>query len=687
MSAFTNYNTNDTNEKMASYASVTSGSSKIPSSAMDESKVDSSRFGMSAFVEGVLDDENPSHEMQRRFGENGHAELTAAGLGDSLLALFDKLVRELGDDEPRIREFIRQVTMEARSSGDLGQVKNLFVLVFQTRWCRGGKGERRLTYKMLKILFEDYPAVVVALLPLLPEFGYWDDLNNLVAECIDHPVSGVNYAPLFSTVWKTFASQMQNDIAVVRTAVAEGKTPELTFCYKYAPTEGHSDDKKVKAALGRGSVDFICQELFPHVVGPDLRSKTPKQRTAAWRRVKRLYRTDCTQVRATLDLPEVKECAHRFAEINFAKMPARCLKGKMKAYLNEQLKVAPSMHEEGGNRHPDDHDRVAAREHLLKTLVEKGVKGGQCDPHEFVKQVFGKGVLSSGVKAVLNGQWNSLRENVVSMTEARRKALEELGEVLGVDTGKLVVMSDVSGSMSGDPMLVSIGMGILVSEICHPAFRNLVLTFSSRPQFHDLSSCPTFCDKVTSLARADWGGNTDFEAAMNRIASVVEAKRLTQEEIPDMLVVSDMQFDMARGSGGYGSYGYGGAASRPAAWETSYEKIRKMFHDLGMKVHGAPFDPPKIIFWNVRATEGFPAAADQEGVMLMSGYSPALMKFVLSGEMEATVEVVDEATGEVTTVKRQITPREALHKVLSDTGLDPVRDVLATVEEHLSVGF
>jgi hypothetical protein len=680
MSAFTSNDTN--NEKMASYASVYSGSSKVPSS---ESK-DSFGSGMSAFVKGVLGDENPSSEMQRRFGENGHAELTAAGLGDSLLALFDKLVRELGDDETRIREYVRQVIMEARSSGDLGQIKNLFVLVFQTRWCRGGKGERRLTYKMLKILYEDYPAVVVALLPLLPEFGYWDDLNNIVAECIDHPVSGVNYASLFSTVWKTFASQMKIDLAALHTATAEGKTPELTFCFKYAPTEGHADDKKIKTALGRGSVDFICQELFPHVVGPVLRSQTPKQRSASWKRVKSLYRKQCTEIRASLDLPEVKECAHRFAEINFAKMPARCLKGKMKAYLNEQLKVAPSMHEEGGNRHPDDPDRVAAREHLLKTLVEKGVKGGQCDPHELVGQVFGKGVISSGVRAVLNGQWNSLRENVVSMTEARRKALEELGEVLGVDTGKLVVMSDVSGSMSGDPMLVSIGMGILVSEICHPAFRNLVLTFSSRPQFHDLSKCSTFCDKVASLAHADWGGNTDFKAAMNRIASVVEAKRLTQEEIPDMLVVSDMQFDEARSSGGYGSYGYG-RGSKPKGWETSYEKIRVMFHDLGMKVHGVPFDPPKIIFWNVRATEGFPAAADQEGVMLMSGYSPALMKFVLSGEMEAEVEVVDKATGEVTTVKRQITPREALHKVLTDSGLDPVRDVLATVEEHLSVGF
>ena len=675
MSAYISNDSFKTSTNMTSYASVISSGASTSTSVS----------GMSSFVDGALNDENPSHQVKRQFGENGHAELTVEGLGDSLLALFDKLVRELGSDEARIREYIRQVIMEAHSSGDLGQVKNLFVLVFQTRWCRGGKGERLLTYKMLKILYEDYSAVVVALVPLLPEFGYWDDLNNLVRECIDNPVSGVNYTPLFSTVWKTFASQMQIDLAALHTANAVGTTPGLTFCFKYAPTEGHSDDRKVRAALNRGSVDFICLELFPLEVGGVLRSATPKQRSAAWRRVKTLYRKQCTQVRAALDLPEVKECAHRFAEINFAKMPARCLKGKMKAYLNEQLKVAPTMYEEGGNRHPDDPDRIAARDNLLTTLIEKGVKGGQCDTHELVKQVYGKHGISSGVKAVVNGQWNSLRENVVSMTEARRKALEELGEILGVDVGKLVVMSDVSGSMSGDPMPVSIGMGILVSEICHPAFQNLVLTFSGNPQFHDLSGCPTFCDKVNSLAGADWGGNTDFEAAMNRVAYIVETKRLTQDEIPNMLVVSDMQFDEARGSGGYGYYG--SSSSKPKAWETSYEKIRMMFHDLGMKVHGTPFEPPKIIFWNVRATEGFPVDADQPGVMLMSGYSPALMKFVLSGEMEAEVEVVDEATGEVIKVKRQITPREALHKILTDSGLDPVRDVLATVEEHLCSGF
>ncbi len=69
--------------------------------------------------------------------------------------------------------------------------------------------------------------------------------------------------------------------------------------------------------------------------------------------------------------------------------------------------------------------------------------------------------------------------------------------------------------------------------------------------------------------------------------------------------------------------------------KTSHEKIVELFASVGMQVHGHPLQPPNIIFWNVRAeTAGYPAAADQKGVMLLSGFSPSLMKFILAGEME-----------------------------------------------------
>jgi hypothetical protein len=127
--------------------------------------------------------------------------------------------------------------------------------------------------------------------------------------------------------------------------------------------------------------------------------------------------------------------------------------------------------------------------------------------------------------------------------------------------------------------------------------------------------------------------STDFAKAMRKIAEMVCSERLEQHDIPDLLVVSDMQFDQARGD--HLSYmQFDQARKDHSAWDTAYEEIAQLFHEVGMRVHGRPLSPPNIIFWNVRAdTYGYPAAADQKGVMLLSGYSPALMKFILSGEM------------------------------------------------------
>ena len=73
--------------------------------------------------------------------------------------------------------------------------------------------------------------------------------------------------------------------------------------------------------------------------------------------------------------------------------------------------------------------------------------------------------------------------------------------------------------------------------------------------------------------------STDFAKAMRKIAEMVCSERLEQHDVPDLLVVSDMQFDQARFEGGYGDYfGYGKVHS---AWDTVYEEIAQLFHEVG----------------------------------------------------------------------------------------------------------
>jgi len=115
---------------------------------------------------------------------------------------------------------------------------------------------------------------------------------------------------------------------------------------------------------------------------------------------------------------------------------------------------------------------------------------------------------------------------------------------------------------------------------------------------------------------------------MELICAVVRENNLGTDEIPNLLVISDMQFNETIKVADFGGYGVPTASE---LWKTSNQNIRKMCSDLGIELFGHPFEPPQLVFWNVRSnTVGYAAAADDPGVIMMSGYSPALMKFVLS---------------------------------------------------------
>lgn len=627
-------------------------------------------------------------------GENGHAALSAQGLGNTLLALFDRFFQ--GISEKDLRDFLRQILLEARRNQDEEQVVNVFVMAFNSRWCRGGKGAKECFYKALKILYEEFPAAVLKVLPLVPQYGYWKDLLLLTEEIKRLPALGVDYSPLLEAVWTIFGTQLMKDYALLEAHNASGEKgkPSLSFAGKWAPREGNHFDKQLNAVSRISRVMFgeegeeeetkkkcdddddemvIEDDIVVDVDGEDVTMVTHKNPLPGKPRKVR-YRHVVAALTSSLDVPEVKMAGGRYADITMSSVPSKCMSKFSKAFANESLNSVPTAAEEvKGNRFPDSEDRVACRQHLIDSVVKgKGVQGSQNYPHEYVEKVTKGGKLSMTMKLTLNAQWKSMRESIQTMVAERASQVQDKTDKEAASNspkfslGNVIPLSDVSGSMSGTPMMVSIALGILCSELTNEAFRDLVLTFTDDAQWEDLGSCATFVDKVEKLRRAPWGGSTNFYEAMKRVADIVRKSRLKQEDIPNLLVISDMQFNQASGY-------------RAGPWATASTNIKDLFHNLGLEVHGVPLQPPTIIFWNVRGSVGYPAAADEEGVMLLSGYSPALMKFVLSGEMEEEVmeeEVGDD--GEVVVKKRkiQVTPTEAMKKVLYEDALNPVRDAL-----------
>lgn len=613
------------------------------------------------FADAVRMSEDPVQGVLRTTGENGHPSLTVTGQGYTPLAYFEKLVRDLSEE--RHVEFINDICREAEFEGAPARLADLFLTMFQTRDCRGGKGDKLPFYRMMKLVYAKYPATILLVAECIPFYGYWKDPLLLIREIHDNPVEGIDYSPLIARLYSLMATQLQED----NVKLQEGSY-DLTFMAKYAPRQGHEFDRTLN------SVSEFCKRMYPEIVGDHLLGKPKKQVSSAWNKAKSQYRKLVARLTSALEVPEVFMCGNRWAEINFARVTSLCLNRNTKAFLNES--------KDGSVRCPDSDDRIQCAKNVISKIGD--LKGKMVFPHELVQKIM-KGGISKSQELVYNAQWTTIRESVVEMTlqiakecEAKEGESKEDESSLEITLASLVAMCDVSGSMSGLPMEVAIALSILLSELTHESFRDLILSFSSDPVWEDLKGCSGLVQKVQKLQKSNWGMSTDFYKAMSRIASVVEENGITEKATPGLVVFSDMQFDS--------SLGY---TQDRKSWDTMHERIVKMFSDLGIRMDGEPRLPPNIVYWNLRSdTVDYPAAADQTGVATMSGYSPALMKFFLSGQlMGETVEEVDEETGEIKLVVKQITPLESFKKVLADSRLDMIRCKLAESDEGLLAGY
>jgi hypothetical protein len=186
-----------------------------------------------------------------------------------------------------------------------------------------------------------------------------------------------------------------------------------------------------------------------------------------------------------------------------------------------------------------------------------------------------------------------------------------------------LVVCDVSGSMEGEPMNVSVGLGIYLSERLTGDFKNLVCTFSSNPAFFTIPE-GTLKEKVIALKNANWHMSTNFGKVFELVLSRAKANNITEEDMPkNILVISDMEFNSADDN------------------RTNFEYVQDLYKASGYTI-------PKLVFWNVNGRIGnTPATINDKGVQLISGFSPSTMKYVLEAEAnpEALVESIvnDEA--------------------------------------------
>ncbi len=280
------------------------------------------------------------------------------------------------------------------------------------------------------------------------------------------------------------------------------------------------------------------------------------------------YRQLLSAMRKALNVVEVKMSANRWDRINFESVPSVAHKNYRKAFGKHQQ------------------ERYAAYLESVKN-GEKVIKAGTLTPVDIIKKYMSE---SGGVFAydeTLELQWKALPELV---------------------SGDILTISDTSSSMHGEPVQVSVALGVYFAQHSTGAFKNEVVSFNDNPVFHSLAKCESLRDCLKEMSKMDWGGSTSITRTFDKILDIAKKNNVKQEEMPKfVLLISDMELNRAAGRN-----------------DTPFQEIERKFKLSGYVM-------PRMIFWNVResAMKNFPSQ-DKNGVFMVSGYSSTVLQYVLA---------------------------------------------------------
>tara|TARA_Y100000310_G_scaffold133925_1_gene132917 strand:- start:5109 stop:6518 length:1410 start_codon:yes stop_codon:yes gene_type:complete len=185
----------------------------------------------------------------------------------------------------------------------------------------------------------------------------------------------------------------------------------------------------------------------------------------------------------------------------------------------------------------------------------------------------------------------------------------------------ILPMIDTSGSMYGLPIEVAISLGLYLSINNKGKFNSKYLTFSENPKLGHIPQ-GTLLEIRQKIMGDGWGMNTDFEKAYHLILDLAEKFDVKDEDMPTMLLVlSDMQFDDSHNRG-----------EKP-----HLDNIRRLFEERG-------YTMPKLVFWNLEGSHyGSPSMPSVDGVGMVSGFSPSIMKAVLDCDDFTPLGIMERA--------------------------------------------
>ena len=329
----------------------------------------------------------------------------------------------------------------------------------------------------------------------------------------------------------------------------------------------------IAAGLHDNNCNQLCAKWMPR------KGKTAAILRKEFHMTPKSYRKMLVRLSNTV---ETKMCANDWDNIEYGKVPSLAAARYQRAFAR--------------------HDPIGYKKYRngLVSGTEK-INSSAVYPYD----VFKSAMTMGGDAIVANAQWEALPNYMEGSEDVR-----------------ILPLVDVSGSMNApisyknatvSCMSVAVSLGMYVAERNESFFKNKFISFSRNPELHNIVG-KDIRSKINNIVDTEWGMNTDIQKVFELILNSALKNNLSQEDMPNIILIfSDMEFDRAD------------LSSRN---ESIYDLIDDMYENVG-------YERPKIVYWNLRATNDFPVECDANGSVMVSGFSPSIMKSVLKMNLDS----------------------------------------------------
>ena len=314
----------------------------------------------------------------------------------------------------------------------------------------------------------------------------------------------------------------------------------------------------------------------------------------------RNYRKTLSLLRKASQVVEVQMSANEWGQIDYERVPS----------------LANIRYREAFNAH--DHER---REAYLDSLVKGDAKinANASFPHDIV--------------------WNYIRKREYDETlEQMWKQQEHFDSF-----EKTLVVRDGSGSMEcetipGSKARVLDACTAITLYCCEHntgAYANQFITFSSNPKLISLNRLNTLQEKLHKVYREDDCSSTNLEATFDLVLDSAKKHGLKQDDLPKtILIISDMQFNAS---------GCTTAVDWGVRGDEAMHVLSTLMDDIKQKWEDAGYQMPRLAFWNMCAhNTGIPIQENENGLVLLSGFSRSLLKMVCSSKLDPYQILINE---------------------------------------------